>query len=383
MFKKTTAIKKIQKLNKRIRIVQGGTSASKTFGILAILIDYSIKNSKTETSIIAESIPHLRRGAIRDFKKIMESTKRWNPLAFNRSLLTYTFANGSTMEFFSADSDAKLRGARRDVCYINEANQISFESYFQLAVRTRRHIYLDFNPTSRFWANEELEHDEEADWLVLTYKDNEAAPQTAIDEIERAKAKGDKGNEYWKNWFRVYGQGLTGTLQGAIFTNWTEGLFKEFSKVVFGQDYGMRDPTTLIKTSIDKANKKIYVKECFYQTNLTASQIADLNNKYAGQNLIVGDSAEPRLIQSLSKTCNLVPAVKGQGSITFGITMLQDYDLIIDPSSTNLINELRNYRWLEKKSQTPIDAFNHCIDALRYAVSHQLVNPYANEYYVY
>ena len=173
MFKKTTAIQKIQKLSKRIRIVQGGTSASKTFGIIALLIDHSIKNPNTETSIISESIPHLRRGAIRDFKKIMELTKRWNPQSFNRSLLTYRFANGSSIEFFSADAEGKLRGARRDICYINEANNISFESYFQLAVRTRGHIYLDFNPTSKFWVHEELKQDDQAEWLILTYKDNE------------------------------------------------------------------------------------------------------------------------------------------------------------------------------------------------------------------
>jgi len=117
MFQKTTAIQKIQKLSKRIRVVQGGTSASKTFGILAMLIDYSIKHPKTETSVVAESIPHLRRGAIRDFRKIMQMTGRWYAERFNRSLLTYTFSNGSTIEFFSADSEAKLRGARRDICY--------------------------------------------------------------------------------------------------------------------------------------------------------------------------------------------------------------------------------------------------------------------------
>jgi len=383
MFQKTTAIKKIQKLSRRIRIVQGGTSASKTFGIIALLIDYNIKNAKTETSIIAESIPHLRRGAIRDFKKIMEETGRWNHESFNKSLLTYTFANGSVIEFFSADAEGKLRGARRDVCYINEANNISFDSYFQLAVRTRDHIYIDFNPTSNFWAHDELKEDDDADWLILTYKDNECAPDSAVKEIMRAKQKADQGNDYWRNWYRVYGLGLTGTLQGAIFTNWREGQFKEVSKSVFGQDYGFKDPTTLIQTSIDKENKTIYVKQCFYKTGLSASEIASLNKAFAGNSLIVGDSAEPRLIQSLSKSCNIVPTIKGQGSITFGIALLQDYDLIISPNSKQLIDELNNYRWLEKKSQTPIDAWNHCIDALRYSIAYQLSNPNAGEYHVY
>ena len=178
-------------------------------------------------------------------------------------------------------------------------------------------------------------------------------------------------------------QGLTGTLQGAIFTNWREGRFKEVSKSVFGQDYGFKDPTTLVQTSIDKENKLIYIKQCFYKTGLSATEIAKLNKAFAGNNLIVGDSAEPRLITELSRTCNIVPTIKGQGSITFGITLIQDYDLIIHPDSKELIDELNNYRWLEKKSQTPIDAWNHLIDAIRYSVSYQLANPNAGEYHIY
>ena len=384
MFLKTTAVQKIQKLGKRIRVVQGGTSASKTFGIIALLIDRSIKIPKTETSVVAESIPHLRRGAVRDFKKIMQMTGRWHSEQFNKTLLTYTFANGSTIEFFSADSDAKLRGARRHVCYINECNNITHEAYFQLAVRTSKHIYLDFNPSAEFWAHTELKDDPDAEWLVLTYKDNQAAPKAAVKEILKAKQKADKGNNFWQNWYRVYGLGLVGTLQGAVFTNWKEGKFKEVSKPVYGQDFGFsNDPTTLIKTSIDKDKKLIYLQECFYKKGLTTSQIATLNQKHAGNDLIVADSAEPRLIQELSQYCNIVPTIKGQGSITFGISLLQDYELIVDPDSEELIKELKNYVWLEKRSQTPCDAFNHLIDALRYSISYQLANPHRGEYFVY
>jgi len=139
----------------------------------------------------------------------------------------------------------------------------------------------------------------------------------------------------------------------------------------------------LVKTSIDKEKKIIYVKLCFYQTKLTTSDILNLNKKFAENNLIVGDSAEPRLITELSRDCNVVPAIKGQGSITFGISLLQDYDLVITEDSTELIKELNNYCWLEKKSQTPVDNFNHAIDALRYAVSYQLQNPSLGEYHIY
>jgi phage terminase large subunit len=173
-------------------------------------------------------------------------------------------------------------------------------------------------------------------------------------------------------------------LQGAVFTNWKEGKFKEVSKPVYGQDFGFsNDPTTLIKTTIDKDKKLIYLQECFYKKGLTTSQIATLNQKHAGNDLIVADSAEPRLIQELSQYCNIVPTIKGQGSITFGISLLQDYELIVDPDSDELIKELKNYVWLEKRSQTPCDAFNHLLDALRYCVSYQLANPHRGEYFVY
>ena len=172
--------------------------------------------------------------------------------------------------------------------------------------------------------------------------------------------------------------------EGVIFTDWSIGEFKQVGKVVYGQDYGFsNDPSTLVKTSIDKENKVIYIQLCFYQTKLTTSEILQLNKKFAADNLIVGDSAEPRLITELSRDCNVVPAIKGQGSITFGISLLQDYDLVITEDSTELIKELNNYCWLEKKSQTPVDNFNHAIDALRYAVSYQLQNPNLGEYHIY
>jgi phage terminase large subunit len=172
--------------------------------------------------------------------------------------------------------------------------------------------------------------------------------------------------------------------EGVIYTDWSIGEFKEVGKIVLGQDYGFSaDESTLIKVSIDKANKKIYAEECFFEKHLTTSQIANLNMKFAGNNLIIGDSAEPRLIKELSMHCNITPAIKGQGSITYGISLIQDYHLIVSESSINLIKELNNYRWLEKKSNTPIDAHNHLLDALRYSVSYQLANKHKGEYFIY
>lgn len=162
--------------------------------------------------------------------------------------------------------------------------------------------------------------------------------------------------------------------EGVIFTNWSIGDFKEVAIPVFGQDFGFSiDPTTLVKTSIDKAHQRIYLKECLYQPKLTTSEIAEINQKHAGDHLIIGDSAEPRLITELQgKGCNIIEAVKGPGSVSAGIAIMQDYELIIDPNSLNLIKELNNYAWNDKKSSTPMDMFNHLIDAARYAIQNQL-----------
>ena len=169
--------------------------------------------------------------------------------------------------------------------------------------------------------------------------------------------------------------------EGVVFTNWEIGEFEEVSKIVFGQDFGFsNDPTTLIQTSMDKKKKYIYLKENFCKTHLKTSSIGELNKLYASRGLIVGDSAEPRLIKELEQYCNIVPAIKGAGSITFGIALLQDYTLIVDPGSTNLIEELGNYIWLDKKTNTPCDKHNHLIDAARYAISYQLANPNRGNY---
>ena len=384
MLLSTTAQRKIARLRKRIRIVQGGTSSSKTFSILPLLINYATTHPNSEISIVSESVPHLKRGVIRDFKKIMEWSNNWFSENYNRQAMTYTFGNGSWIEFFSADNPSKLRGSRRQILFINECNNVDFESYQQLAIRTSKFIYLDFNPTAEFWVNTELEGDPDAEKIILTWKDNEAAPKAAVDEILKAKRKGESGNKFYLNWFRVYGLGKIGRLTGAVYENWELGAFQTIGKTVLGQDFGFSaDPSTLLKTNIDKKNKVIYVQECFYLPKLTASQLGDLNQKHAGKDLIIADSADPRLIDSLKQYCNIVPAIKGQGSIVYGIAMIQDYKLVIDPDSKNLINELRNYVWLEKKSQTPISKFDHLLDALRYSVSYQLANPNSGEYHIW
>lgn len=369
MLQKTTAQEKIAKLRKRIRIVQGGTSSSKTFTILPFLIQYAIDNPNSEISVVAESIPHLKRGAIKDFLKIMQWTDNYNPNNFNKSNLTYKFSNGSYIEFFSADQPDKLRGARRDILFINECNNVAFESYQQLAIRTKKFIYLDYNPTSEFWVHTELINDPNSDFVILTYKDNEALDQAIVREIEKAKEKA-KSSAYWENWWRVYGLGEVGSLEGVIFTNWKQidTIPKEAKYIGNGLDFGYsNDPTACI--DFYEWNNKIIWDERIYQKGLLNSQIANLlkpNNV-----LTVADSAEPKSIAEIRlHGINIIPAEKGKDSITFGINIIQEREFFVTSRSLNLIKELRGYTWKVDKTgkslNLPIDEFNHAIDASRY-----------------
>ena len=220
---------------------------------------------------------------------------------------------------------------------------------------------------------------ENTTYIHTTYLDNlDNLSESYLNQIENIKKRRPEKYRH-----QMLG-GWLAKAEGVIFTNWKVGQFKKIGISVFGQDYGFAaDESTLVETNIDTRNKIIYLKECFYLKGLTTSEIAMLNLKHAKSDLIVGDSAEPRLLSEIkSKGCNVVKAIKGQGSITYGISLLQDYDLVVDESSINLIKELNNYSWLEKKSKTPQDNWNHLIDAIRYAVSYQLQNPNRGNYYI-
>ena len=367
MLKRTTAINKILALKKRIKIIQGGTSAGKTFGILPILIDKAAKTGGLEISVVAESIPHLRRGALRDFLKCMKWTNRYVDERFNKSLLKYEFANGSFIEFFSADDSSKLRGARRDILYVNECNNVNFEAYNELSIRTKKEIYLDFNPANEFWV-EEIKEDKEADFIILTYKDNEALDIGIVDQIEKNLLKAETST-YWRNWWKVYGLGELGMLEGVVFSNWKQidTIPKEARLVGIGLDFGYtNDPTSCIE--IYKHNEKRILNEIVYQTGMLNSDIA---NKLPKDVPVYADSAEPKSIRTLQLAGITIKGVtKGRDSINYGIDVMQREEYLVTSNSTNLIKELRSYCWdtdkTGKRLNKPVDNYNHAIDAVRY-----------------
>lgn len=368
MFQKTTAIRKILNLKKRVKIIQGGTSAGKTFGIIPVLIDKAAKVEGLEISIVAETIPHLRRGALRDFLKIMKFTGRYFEERFNRSLLRYEFANGSVIEFFSADDSSKLRGARRDILYINECNNITFDAYNELAIRTRKEVYLDFNPANEFWVHTELKDESDSDFLILTYKDNEALDQSIIDQIEKNREKA-KTSTYWANWWKVYGEGQLGMLEGVVFSNWKQidTIPKEAKLIGMGLDFGYtNDPTAIIE--IYNYNGQRIVNELAYQTGLLNSDIAKLLPKHVP---VYADSSEPKSIDEIKRHGITIKGVtKGKDSINYGIDVIQRNEYLVTSNSSNLIKELRSYIWdtdkQGKRLNKPIDFNNHAIDAWRY-----------------
>lgn len=297
----------------------------------------------------------------------------------------------------SGDQTANLKSLQGVTTWVlDEAEELTDEETFDkidLSVRAKgiqNRVILIMNPSTkehwiynRFFEVRGIQEGSnvtkgDTTYIHTTYLDNlDNLSESYINQIENIRTRRP---EKFKH--QILG-GWLDKAEGVIFSNWTIGNFQQVAPSVFGQDFGFSaDPTTLVETSIDKANKKIYVKLHYYKQALTTSQIAELNKRFAGSSLIVADSAEPRLISELSVSNNIVPTIKGQGSVTYGIALLQDFDLIIDEGSTDLIKELNNYCWLEKKSSTPVDKYNHAIDALRYAVSYQLENPTRGEYHI-
>ena len=369
MFTITTAIKKIAILQKRIRVSIGGTAAGKTIGILAVLIDKAQRDEKSIlTSIVSESFPHLKRGAMRDFLNIMKEQKYYKDAFWNRTDYIYTFETGSRIEFFSADQPDKVRGPRRQRLFINEANNIPFETFEQLEVRTSNMVYLDWNPVSEFWYYTDLKvaRENEIDEITLTYKDNEALSPNVVKSIEARRNR--------VNWWRVFGLGMLGEAEGRVYRGWQiiDEIPHEARLECYAMDWGYSlDPTAII--GIYYYNGGYILDEITYQKGLSNKEIADiLKNQQA--RIVIADSAEPKSIDEVkSYGINILPSVKGKDSVRYGVLLVQDKRISITKRSVNLIKEYRNYLWQRDKKtgkiiNQPEKGLDHALDAIRYGI---------------
>lgn len=362
----TTATTKLLKLDKKIRAVSGGTGASKTYSIVMILIDYAQTAQREKIDIVSESYPHLEAGVMQDFKEIMKDRDYWRDAQWNETKHIYIFKNGSTIKFMSVDKIGKAHGPRRDVLFLNECNYISYIIADQLITRTRKIVWLDWNPSSEFWYYTEMEGKrKDIDFVRLTYIDNEALSQPEIDEIE--------AHRHNKNWWLVYGEGKLGELEGQIYTGWKfiDEVPFEARLERYGLDFGYtNDPTAII--AIYYYNGGWIFEEKVYKKGMSNKDIAD-TFKVMPEKLIIADSAEPKSIDEIgSYGLNIMPCEKGKDSVNTGIQLVQDQPISITKNSLNLIKEYRNYLWTVDKNgriiNEPERGNDHLMDALRYAL---------------
>ena len=372
MIKLTTAAEKLLDLKERIKVVQGGTSASKTFSILMILIDKAQTNKNLTIHVISESYPHLRDGAIKDFKTILLGRNYWEDDRWNKTEKEYSFETGTTIKFLSIDKLGKAHGPRRDILFLNEANNVEWQIVDQLMARTRGDIWIDYNPSSEFWFHEHIKDSLPHDFIILNYKDNEALDQTVVEYIESKREN--------KNWWTVYGLGHLGEIEGRVYTGWKtiQEVPEEARLVRYGLDFGYsNDPTAIVE--IYKYNDGFILNEIRYMKGLQNSEIADFM-KNREKALIIADSAEPKSIDELKlHGLDIIGAEKGPGSINRGIDFVKDQRIQVTISSYYLLKEYNAYLWKTdtktgKHINEVIGGNDHLLDAIRYGLSSLKVN---------
>lgn len=367
-FQDTTATKKVFKLRKRIRAVAGGTSASKTISILVWLIDYCQRDQGRDklATVVSESFPHLSKGAMLDFENIMKDRGYWDDSRWNKTDHKYVFETGNILEFTSMDSYGKAHGPRRDVLFVNEANNLDYTIVDQLITRTREIVWLDWNPVTEFWFYTEIQGKrDDVDFITLTYKDNEALDETTVKEIE--------SHRHNKAWWKVYGLGELGEVEGRIYTGWQiiDDIPHEARLERRGLDFGYSvDPTAIV--DVYYMNGGYILDEQWYEINMSNRAIADVV-KNLPKVLLIADSAEPKSIDEIKLYgIPALPCTKGPGSVSRGIQYVKDQRISVTKRSVNLLKEYRSYLWKTDKNgkylQVPVEGNDHALDAVRYAL---------------
>lgn len=368
--------KTIEAIGKTERFVssRGGTRSGKTFSNLQIVYQLALLDTKpTITSVVSETFPHLKRGAIRDFRETLGDL--WDEECWSKSESVYTLRNGSIIEFFSADAPAKVHGPARDRLFLNEIQNIPYEIARQLFVRTRGLILMDYNPTASFWGNEKIEPRPDCVTIQSTYKDNTFLSPEQVREIE--------SNATDRNWWKVYGLGEFGTLEGLIYDfDLVDAMPEPDPKLVevAGVDFGFsHDPTAIVRIVADPRKREAWCEELCYETAMMNRHIiAKLGEKGVGYRTpIYADCAEPKSIAEIKEGgYNVIPCVKEapvkSDKLKFQIQWVQGWRLHFTKSSLNLIKEGRNYTWAKDRdgnlTNTPIDIYNHALDAMRYGL---------------
>jgi phage terminase large subunit len=375
----TIALKKILKLTKKIRIVQGGQGAGKTFAILAILINEATNNPNREIFIASAELSKMRITIIKDFKKLMKSLNLFMQSEFVGGTL-YRFKNGSFIQFLGLDKADVGKGLRSDILFVNEADKVDYETYREISSRAKV-IYIDYNPTTEFWVDEYLTNDVRAAKIVLTYKDNQYLSMQEVEEIEGYKTKAffnpnlekydfkeNTKNFYWRNKWLIYGLGKHGFKESVIFKNITiiDRLPEKLYNKGIGLDFGYtNDPSAGVLCG--KLDNGLFFDELFYRTKMLSRDIvSELRPHHLP---VVADSADPRLITEIyNGDVNIKKVVKG--SVENEVNEMSGYEIFVTKNSTNLIRELKNYKYLEDRAgkilNQPEDKNNHGIDAARY-----------------
>lgn len=356
------------------KVIQGGASASKTFSIMILLISYAESYPNSLVTVAGMTYNHLATGTIRDMKKILEETNRWEPERYNKTEKIYYFPNGSQIEFLSVDNMTS-RGPRRDVLFVNEANGLNYETFDQLATRTRDFVILDYNPSAKFWAHEELveKKPDKTSFLTLTYLDNEALSKQERENIESRKPK--EGEEP-SNWWTVYGLGQIGSLEGNIYQGWEQvnsGYFQNGKLVRYGLDFGFSNDETAMVAIYELDDGRTGVEEILYKKGILGSQYAEIlmSHNVEPNVLIVADSARPEIIAEIkAKGYRIVGADKNPGSVKRGIDRVSQRQIVY--SGDNLKREYLSYAWRKKRTgevlDEPQDGNDHALDATRYAI---------------
>lgn len=351
----------------KIMCNQGGTRSGKTYSIIQLLCMTAGFVPNIMISIVSKTFPHLRRGAIRDFIEIMQSNGAWEEKRFNKTDSIYTFKNGTCIEFFSADNDAKLRGPGRDILFINEANLLSIGEWRQLLVRTRGKVFIDYNPADEeSWIYDKVIPRADCKFIKSTYLENyDFLPKSQIEEIERLK---DEDPTMWA----IYGKGDIARATNLVYNNFEIRRLEINTDPVYGLDFGYNNPTALTELRIKPEDKCVSVNQILYERGLTNNDLIEklkqlIPNKH---DFIYADCAEPQRIQEIyDHGFNILPADK---SVKSGIDYCKRYKFIIDPDSLELQKEIKSYKWKTDKNDKVLDEvvkFNdHAIDSIRYAL---------------